>query len=111
MRSLIISLVIILSALAFTGGLLLNVETVRLNDENVALTEIVTGLREENTRLKIQLAFTTPLSELEDKARNEYGMLPPDSAQSIAIETEKTDKAVILDSPETWISSFLNILK
>lgn len=102
------------AAIMIVAGLVMRAKTAELNDVNVELNARLEELKEENIRIEIQIASEPCLDELENEARNGLGMLPPGNEQTVKIEVEKEDKAVILNSVEestadNWISSVRNI--
>lgn len=101
------------------AGLMLRTKVTRQNDINTALAEQLDELKEENIRLKIQIDSAYDLEEIEDRARNEFGLTKPDSVKTESIDTGAEDKAEILKAGERGdisdkisdrISSFRNIL-
>ena len=122
-RNCVRTILIIILAAAFTAmlvaGLMLRTKVTRQNDINTALAEQLDELKEENLRLKIQIDSAYDLGEIEDRARNEFGLTKPDSVKTESIDTGAEDKAEILKAGERGdisdiisdrISSFRNIL-
>lgn len=107
---------VVLAAIMIVAGLVLRTKIAEQNDVNVELCAYASALKEENIRLKIEADSAYDLGELEEAARNELGMLPPGNEQTVGIEVETEDKAVILGNGEeqddiidNWISSLRNI--
>lgn len=107
---------VVLAAIMIVAGLVMRTKIAEQNDVNVELCAYDSALKEENIRLKIESDSAYELGELEEAARNELGMLPPGNEQTVGIEVETEDKAVILGNGEeqddiidNWISSLRNI--
>ena len=105
-------LLVLLIAAVIISGLVVRANTARQNDINVRLENRLEELKKENSILYIRTSSAYDLSELEDKAINELGMVYPYAQKTKEISTGVKDKAEILtESYEgSWISSFRNIL-
>lgn len=101
--ALMILLTLMISA-AIAAGLYIRAQTAEQNDMNVVLAEKLEELEDENIRLRIEIATAFYLEELEDRARNELGMSEPGSQNTVAIDTEVKDRAVILNDAENGIT-------
>ena len=75
--------------------LFVRIELTEQNDNNVELQAQLNELEEEKRRLQIEYESQIDLGELEERAENELGMQKPSGSQTIEIDTDTQDKALI----------------
>lgn len=91
------ALLAIAAACLLIKTLLVRIELTEQNDINVELEAQLNELEEEKRRLQIEYESQIDLAELEDRAENELGMQKPNGSQTIEIDTDTQDKALIFD--------------
>lgn len=91
------ALLAIAAACLLIKTLFVRIELTEQNDINVELEAQLNELEEENRRLQIEYESQIDLAELEDRAENELGMQKPNGSQTIEIDTDTQDKALIFD--------------
>ena len=91
------ALLAIAAACLLIKSLFVRIELTEQNDINVELEAQLNELEEEKRRLQIEYESQIDLAELEDRAENELGMQKPNGSQTIEIDTDTQDKALIFD--------------
>ena len=91
------ALLAIAAACLLIKTLFVRIELTEQNDINVELEAQLNELEEEKRRLQIEYESQIDLAELEDRAENELGMQKPNGSQTIEIDTDTQDKALIFD--------------
>lgn len=91
------ALLAIAAACLLIKTLFVRIELTEQNDINVELEAQLNELEEEKRRLQIKYESQIDLAELEDRAENELGMQKPNGSQTIEIDTDTQDKALIFD--------------
>ena len=91
--------VIIICAL-LVKSLILRIELTAVCDANVKAEQQLAELNEEQRKLQIEYEISIDLKEIDEYARNELGMQKPSPGQTVRIETETQDRAVVLDDSE-----------
>lgn len=91
------ALLAIAAACLLIKTLFVRIELTQQNDINVELEAQLNELEEEKRRLQIEYESQIDLAELEDRAENELGMQKPNGSQTIEIDTDTQDKALIFD--------------
>ena len=94
------ALLAIAAACLLIKTLFVRVELTEQNDINVELEAELKELEEEKRRLRIEYESRIDLDELEDRAENELGMQKPNGSQTIEIDTDTQDKALIVAETE-----------
>lgn len=89
------ALLAIAAACLLIRTLFVRIELTEQNDINVELEAQLNELEEEKRRLQIEYESQIDLAELEEKAENELGMQKPNGSQTIEIDTDTQDKALI----------------
>ena len=89
------ALLAIAAACLLIKTLFVRIELTEQNDINVELEAQLNELEEEKRRLQIEYESQIDLAELEDRAENELGMQKPNGSQTIEIDTDTQDKALI----------------
>ena len=89
------ALLAIAAACLLIKTLFVRIELTEQNDINVELEAQLNELEEEKRRLQIKYESQIDLAELEDRAENELGMQKPNGSQTIEIDTDTQDKALI----------------
>lgn len=89
------ALLAIAAACLLIKTLFVRIELTQQNDINVELEAQLNELEEEKRRLQIEYESQIDLAELEDRAENELGMQKPNGSQTIEIDTDTQDKALI----------------
>ena len=89
------ALLAIAAACLLIKTLFVRIELTQQNDINVELEAQLNELEEEKRRLQIEYESQIDLAELEEKAENELGMQKPNGSQTIEIDTDTQDKALI----------------
>lgn len=91
------ALLAIAAACLLIKTLFVRIELTEQNDINVELEAQLNELEEEKRRLQIEYESQIDLGKLEDRAENELGMQKPNGSQTIEIDTDTQDKALIFD--------------
>ena len=94
------ALLAIAAACLLIKTLFVRIELTEQNDINVELEAQLNELEEEKRRLQIEYESQIDLAELEDRAENELGMQKPNGSQTIEIDTDTQDKALIFAETE-----------
>lgn len=89
------ALLAIAAACLLIKTLFVRIELTEQNDINVELEAQLNELEEEKRRLQIEYESQIDLAELEERAENELGMQKPNGSQTIEIDTDTQDKALI----------------
>lgn len=89
------ALLAIAAACLLIKTLFVRIELTEQNDINVELEAQLNELEEEKRRLQIEYESLIDLAELENRAKNELGMQKPNGSQTIEIDTDTQDKALI----------------
>ena len=89
------ALLAVAAACLLIKTLFVRIELTQQNDINVELEAQLNELEEEKRRLQIEYESQIDLAELEDRAENELGMQKPNGSQTIEIDTDTQDKALI----------------
>ena len=89
------ALLAIAAACLLIKTLFVRIELTEQNDINVELEAQLNELEEEKRRLQIEYESQIDLAELEERAGNELGMQKPNGSQTIEIDTDTQDKALI----------------
>ena len=89
------ALLAIAAACLLIKTLFVRIELTEQNDINVELEAQLNELEEEKRRLQIKYESQIDLAELEDRAEDELGMQKPNGSQTIEIDTDTQDKALI----------------
>lgn len=89
------ALLAIAAACLLIKTLFVRIELTEQNDINVELEAQLNELEEEKRRLQIEYESQIDLGKLEDRAENELGMQKPNGSQTIEIDTDTQDKALI----------------
>lgn len=76
------------------------VQLTAISDQSAQLQNELAELQTEEARLLIDYESTFNLTEIEEYARNELGMVSASSSQRHYLETDIQDKAVVLKEPE-----------
>ena len=77
------------------------VQLTAISDETGSLRSELAELQTERSRLLIDYESTFNLTEIEEYARNELGMVSVSGSQRHYLDTDLEDKAVVLKDPET----------
>ena len=94
------ALLAIAAACLLIKTLFVRIELTEQNDINVELEAQLNELEEEKRRLQIEYESQIDLAELEERAENELGMQKPNGSQTIEIDTDTQDKALIFAETE-----------
>ena len=94
------ALLAIAAACLLIKTLFVRIELTEQNDINVELEAQLNELEEEKRRLQIEYESQIDLAELEDRAENELGMQKPSGSQTVEIDTDTQDKALIFAETE-----------
>ena len=94
------ALLAIAAAFLLIRTLFVRIELTEQNDINVELKAELKELEEKKRRLRIEYESRIDLDELEDRAENEFGMQKPSGSQTIEIDTDTQDKALIFAETE-----------
>ena len=110
------TLLIIIIAFTVTAmlaaSLIIRVVLTRQNDINLELSARLEKVELDNTRLLIKSETDCDLTDLEERAENDLGMISDVNAPRLGIQTETEDRAVILQNGrDEWISFFENIFR
>lgn len=85
----------VLTAALMVSVLVCQITLTEKSDELAAMETQLAELKEENRKLSIEYASSFSPDKLEDYAENELGLQPPNNEQTVCVDTDNEDKAVI----------------
>ena len=89
---------VLVAALLFVICITAQVQLLSVSSDSVALESRLRELKTEQTKLRIRYESAFNLSEIEDYAVKDLGMMKPNAAQINYIDTSSPDRAVLIES-------------
>lgn len=99
-RILLTLLTVIIVCGMLIKSLILRIELTAACDANVKAEQQLAEMNEEQRRLQIEYEKSIDLEEIDEYARNALGMQKPSPGQTVKIDTETRDRAVVLEDSE-----------